>query len=65
MKQAPVELNCKHCDVPICSQCVISKNHKDCDDIDIMENSKMKKEVLRKDFSQISRICSYHQDPEN
>ncbi|XP_078312348.1 uncharacterized protein LOC144619153 [Crassostrea virginica] len=50
------ELHCKQCDVPICSQCVISKTHKDHDVIDIMENSKMKKEVLRKDLQELEKF---------
>ena len=50
------ELHCKQCDVPICLQCVISKTHKDHDVIDIMENSKMKKEVLRKDLQELEKI---------
>ncbi|XP_078311909.1 uncharacterized protein LOC111132771 [Crassostrea virginica] len=50
------ELHCKQCVVPICSQCVISKTHKDHDVIDIMENSKMKKEVLRKDLQELEKF---------
>ena len=50
------ELHCKQCDVPICSQCVISKTHKDHDVIDIMENSKLKKEVLRKDLQELEKF---------
>nr|XP_022336298.1 LOW QUALITY PROTEIN: uncharacterized protein LOC111132772 [Crassostrea virginica] len=50
------ELHCKQCGVPICSQCVISKTHKDHDVIDIMENSKMKKEVLRKDLQELEKF---------
>ncbi|XP_078312520.1 uncharacterized protein LOC144619090 [Crassostrea virginica] len=50
------ELHCKQCDVPICSQCVISKTHKDHDVIDIMENSKMKKDVLRKDLQELEKF---------
>ena len=49
------ELHCKQCDVPICSQFVISKTHKDHDVIDIMENSKNKKEVLRKDLQELEK----------
>ena len=37
------EFHCKHCDVPICSQCVILKTHKHHDVIDLIENSKNKK----------------------
>nr|XP_022336302.1 uncharacterized protein LOC111132776 [Crassostrea virginica] len=50
------ELHCKQCDVPICSQCVISKTHKDHDVIDIMENSKMRKEVLGKDLQELEKF---------
>ena len=50
------ELHCKQCDVPICSQCVISKSHKHHDVIDIMENSKNKKEVLRKDLQELEKL---------
>ncbi|XP_078312610.1 uncharacterized protein LOC111134326 [Crassostrea virginica] len=50
------ELHCKQCDVPICSQCVISKTHKDHDVIDNMENSKMKKKVLRKDLQELEKF---------
>ena len=49
------ELHCKQCDVPICSQCVISKTHKDHDVFDILENSKIKKEVLRKDLQELEK----------
>mgnify|MGYP003687669511 CR=1 FL=1 len=50
------ELHCKQCDIPICSHCVISKTHKDHDVIDIMENSKMKIEVLRKDLQELEKF---------
>nr|XP_022344424.1 uncharacterized protein LOC111137301 [Crassostrea virginica] len=50
------ELHCKQCDVPICSQCVIFKNHKDHDVINIMENSKIKKDVLRKDLQELEKF---------
>ena len=49
------ELHCKQCDVPICSQCVISKTRKDHDVIDILENSKNKKEVLRKHLQELEK----------
>ena len=50
------QLHCKQCDVPICSLCVISKTHKDHDVIDIMENSKIKKDVLRKDLQELEKF---------
>ena len=50
------ELHCKQCDIPICLQCVISKTHKEHDVIDIMENSKMKQEVLRKDLQELEKF---------
>ena len=49
------EFHCKHCDVPICSQCVILKTHKHHDVIDLIENSKNKKEVLRKDLQELEK----------
>ena len=49
------ELHCKQCDVPICFHCITSKAHKDHDVIDILENSKNKKEVLRKDLQELEK----------
>ena len=49
------ELHCKQCGVPICSHCITSKTHKDHDVIDILENSKNKKEVLRKDLQELEK----------
>nr|XP_022338021.1 uncharacterized protein LOC111133699 [Crassostrea virginica] len=49
------ELHCEQCDVPICSQCVISKKHKHHGFVDILENCQKKQEVLKKDLEEFEK----------
>ena len=49
------ELHCEQCDVPICSQCVISKKHRRHGFVDIMENCQKKQEVLKKDLEEFEK----------
>ncbi|XP_078312579.1 uncharacterized protein LOC111133699 [Crassostrea virginica] len=49
------ELHCEQCDVPICSQCVISKKHKHHGFVDIMENCQKKQEVLKQDLEEFEK----------
>ena len=50
------ELHYKQCEVPICSQCVVSKEHKHNDVTDIMASCQKKKEVLKKDLEELENI---------
>lgn len=45
---------CRHCDIPVCDQC-ISIQHNVHDVVDIFENFKSKKEVLRKDLQELEK----------
>lgn len=48
------EFFCRQCDIPICVQC-ISTQHNVHDVVDIFENFKSKKEVLRKDLQDLEK----------
>ncbi|XP_078310800.1 uncharacterized protein LOC111132646 [Crassostrea virginica] len=47
------ELHCKQCDIPICASCVSSRKHFGHDIVDIFEDFKTKKEILKKDLQEI------------
>ena len=50
------KIHCEQCEVPICSQCVVSKEHKHHDVTDIMASCQKKKEVLKKDLEELENI---------
>lgn len=51
-------LHCSQCDLQICSQCVISKNHKEHCMVDFQKNYKNKKEMLRRDIRELEKVIN-------
>nr|XP_022308568.1 uncharacterized protein LOC111114521 [Crassostrea virginica]XP_022308569.1 uncharacterized protein LOC111114521 [Crassostrea virginica] len=56
------ELQCKHCNIPICVSCVSSGDHDQHKKIDILKTLTNKKELIKKDLQELNNwICPKYQ----
>ena len=50
------ELQCKHCNIPICASCVSSGDHEHHKKVDILKILKKKKKVIAKDLQELKKF---------